>query len=68
MALFYTPSNCQFDEIEKLLLVAWTTGDFQFKTHDHHGIPHQRLQSVVFGIGAAFLSKNNGILSCLDLF
>lgn len=56
------------EKIRKSLLVAWSSGDFKWRSEQHHGFPHQRTQAFLHGMGSSYKSKENGILSCLDLF
>lgn len=61
---FKTPN----DLLQKALLVAWSSGDFEWQFADHHGFPHQRLQSFLAGTASSQQSKKEGVLVCLDLF
>lgn len=61
---FKTPN----DLLQKALLVAWSSGDFEWQYADHHGFPHQRLQAFLAGTASSQQSKKEGILVCQDLF
>lgn len=59
------------DNLEKFkntLLVAWSFGDFEWQYEGHHGFPNQRLQAFTVGTGMTVISKEDGVMACLDLF
>jgi predicted metalloprotease len=55
-------------KIKNALRVAWSSGDFKWRSEQHHGFPHQRTQAFIHGMAQSYISKENGVLSCLDLF
>ena len=56
------------EKIKNALMIAWSSGDFDWRSEEHHGFPHQRTQAFIHVMGSSYSSKKNGVLSCLDLF